>query len=642
MSVVTLLNLDGSGAIGSVEVETTTFNVLLGVVPSATRVGGGEGNLDTGHNAASEDTVSGLVTKEEASKERGNNDEDAGSDHLFEGSVGGDRDAPLVVSRLTSLFHMLELSADFPEHVLGGITDGLHGHGGEPVGEHGTDEESSEGVRLKDVDTIRLLGLDSGFIGFGHDSDGAGNTGHEGTEEGEGNEAGGSNGETLADSGGGVACGIESISSLTDDRFEVAHLSDSTGVVGDGAIAVNGEGNGEAAEHANSGKGNSVHGSELEGNKHGDGKAEDGDDAREVTKGETVDDVGGASEFASLSKLLGRSVFFGGVVFSDEADSETGPETKHDAGVALPSGGVEFVSSEHDVGTLEREHVNGRDDHDAHENGGNPQLDLQGSLNVVGFNVGEELADERGNDSDGRDDKREVDGLRGVAHALGGGGNDQSGTGRLSEGSEKIGAHTSNVTNVITDVVSNSAWVLRGVLGDVAINLTGEIGTDISSLGVNTTTDSSEESDGGATETVSRDELKEMLDLHVGCWVEGSLVGKDEDLKDEESEADEAESEDLTALEGDNESFESVPVAKIGGLDVGDGSNDHADVATKHGGAGTDEEGEHGEGEFVLVNILVPWHVDGTEDNDGEERAEDGQCCVFFFEESDGTLEKLI
>lgn len=269
-------------------------------------------------------------------------------------------------------------------------------------------------------------------------------------------------------------------------------------------------------------------------------------------------------------------------------------------------------------------------------------MDLQGSLNVVSFNVGEELADERGTDSDGRNDKREVDGLRGGAHALGGGGNDQSGAGRLSEGSEKIGAHTSNVTNVITDVVSNSAWVLRGVLGDVAINLTGEIGTDISSLGVNTTTDSSEESDGGATETVSRDELEEMLDLHVGCWVEGSLVGKDEDLKNEESEADEAESEDLTALEGDNESFESVPVAKIGGLDVGDGSNDHADVATKHGGAGTDEEGEHGEGEFVLVNILVPWHVDGTEDNDGEERAEDGQCCVFFFEESDGSLEKLI
>jgi len=106
-----------------------------------------------------------------------------------------------------------------------------------------------------------------------------------------------------------------------------------------------------------------------------------------------------------------------------------------------------------------------------------------------------------------------------------------------------------------------------------------------------------------------------MLNLHLVGGVDGSLVRKNEDLENEESEANEAESEDLTALEGDDESLESINVAKVGGLDIADGSNDHANVSTKHGGGGSDEEGEHGEGELVLG---VPWHIDGTEDNDGE------------------------
>lgn len=325
MSVVTLANLDLL-AIGSVEVEHATLNVLFGVVPSATRVGGGESNLDTRDDAASEDTVGGLVAEEAASKERANNDEDTGEDHLSEGSVGGDGDAELVVRFEAWVgIHGFELSADFPEHVLGGITDGLHGHGGEPVGEHGTNEEASEGEGLKNVDLVGLKGLNKAVLSLGHDSDGVGNTGHEGTEESESDEAGGSNGKTLANSGSGVASGIEGISSVTDLWGEVGHLSDSTSVVGDGTVAVDGEGDGEAAEHANGGKGNTIHGSELEGNEHGDSKAEDGDDAGEVTEGETVDDVGGATEFASLSEPLSGPVLFGGVVLSDETDSETGP-----------------------------------------------------------------------------------------------------------------------------------------------------------------------------------------------------------------------------------------------------------------------------------------------------------------------------
>jgi len=47
----------------NVDYKSLSLNDLLGVVPSATGVGGGEGNLNTRDNAASEDTVSSLETE---------------------------------------------------------------------------------------------------------------------------------------------------------------------------------------------------------------------------------------------------------------------------------------------------------------------------------------------------------------------------------------------------------------------------------------------------------------------------------------------------------------------------------------------------------------------------------------------------
>ena len=138
--------------------ELSSLYVLLGVVPRTARVGGGEGDLDARDDAASEHTVGGLVAEEETSEERGGDDEHTWEHHLLEGGVGGDADAALVVRLLILLgrgvLHSVELRLDFSEHVLGGITDGLHGHGGEPVWEHGTDEETSESEWLKDVHAV--------------------------------------------------------------------------------------------------------------------------------------------------------------------------------------------------------------------------------------------------------------------------------------------------------------------------------------------------------------------------------------------------------------------------------------------------------------------------------------------------------
>ena len=62
MGRVALLDSDKL-AIWSLNFERSSLDVLFGIVPSATRVGGREGNLDTRDDASSEDTVGGLVTE---------------------------------------------------------------------------------------------------------------------------------------------------------------------------------------------------------------------------------------------------------------------------------------------------------------------------------------------------------------------------------------------------------------------------------------------------------------------------------------------------------------------------------------------------------------------------------------------------
>ena len=91
---------------------------------------------------------------------------------------------------------------------------------------------------------------------------------------------------------------------------------------------------------------------------------------------------------------MGRTV--GGVVLSDESNDESGPEAEDDADVAFPSAGSVDLASEDDLSAVNGEHVDSGDDHDGHEDGGDTQLNLQDSLDVLDLNVGEELADEGG------------------------------------------------------------------------------------------------------------------------------------------------------------------------------------------------------------------------------------------------------
>ena len=627
----------------AVEDKHLSLNEFLGVIPSTTGVGGGECDLDTGDDAASKDTVSGLEAEEIACNKRGEDNEEAWGYHLLERSVGGDGDAVLVVGLplllltvslnlrvvVLGLVHLLELLLNLSKHLLSGVTDSLHGHGGEPVREHSAEEEASESEGLEDVDLEGLSGVRVVELG-----EGGGNTSDESTEEGKSDEAGRANGEALTDGSGGVASSVKSIGALTDGWVEVGHLSNTAGVVRDRTIAVNGEGDGEAAKHANGSESDTIHGSDIVGDEDGDGKAENGDDGGEVAEGKTVDDLRGGTVIARLSELQGGGVLLGGVVLGDQANEETGPEAEDDASIGLPRGGVVGLASELNLESF-GEDEGGRDDHAGHEESGNPELDFEGSLDLLSSDVGEELADEGGNDTDGSDGEREVHGFRSLHHGVRGGRDDESSAGGLSERAEKISTHASDVTNIVTNVVSNGTGVERRVFGEALADLSRKISTDISSLGVDTATNTSEECDGGATETIARDELEEVSASLLVLRGEGSLVGEDDDLEDKKGKTDEAEAEDLSTLEGNHEAVESINVAKIGGFDVTSGGNHHADVAAKHRGTSSNEEGDGGVGEGISA---APRHIDGTENDDGEKSTEDGKSQVLLLEEGDSTL----
>ena len=90
----------------------------------------------------------------------------------------------------------------------------------------------------------------------------------------------------------------------------------------------------------------------------------------------------------------------------------------------------------------------------------------------------------------------------------------------LSKRTEKIGSHTGNISDVITDVIGNGSWVGNIIFFKILDSLTDEIGTDISSFGVDTTTDSTEESDRGSTESVSSDAFEKSSGKNADSLLE--------------------------------------------------------------------------------------------------------------------------
>ena len=74
-------------------------HALLGVVPSATSVGGGNGHLHTADETTDEKARQGELAEAEADQEGDEDDEGSRGNHLSQGALGGNGDASSVVGR---------------------------------------------------------------------------------------------------------------------------------------------------------------------------------------------------------------------------------------------------------------------------------------------------------------------------------------------------------------------------------------------------------------------------------------------------------------------------------------------------------------------------------------------------------------
>ena len=217
-----------------------------------------------------------------------------------------------------------------------------------------------------------------------------------------------------------------------------------------------------------------------------------------------------------------------------------------------------------------------------------------------GHGRGEEGGNERGENTAGGDQQREHHVTPLGVQLLRHGGDDQRSARGLGEGAEQIGAHTGDITDVITDVIGNDSGVARIILGNASLDLADEISAHIGSLGVDTAAHSSEQSDGGTAQTVTRDALEQHL---RGVRVLGVPRHEDSEhvdgaVQDQQTERGQAEAHDATRAEGGVETVRPGDLAHGGSTSVGVDSDGHTDVTAENGGQTTDDEGR-GRGDTV-------------------------------------------
>mmetsp|Transcript_42167 Transcript_42167/g.101423 ORF Transcript_42167/g.101423 Transcript_42167/m.101423 type:complete len:308 (-) Transcript_42167:1729-2652(-) len=230
------------------------FDVLLGIVPGTSRVGHGNGKLNSSNQGTDEKTTDSSHTEQNTSQKRGEDNHGTGGDHLLQRSLCGNSNAGIVVRAFSRVLVkevglLIELALDFHNHLHGSTSDRLHCQSSEGEGDHTTDDEECESDRFEHVHTISEQLVARRMA----------DTGHECTEESQRHKGGRTNGETLSDSSSGVSCSIQSICFFTNTWVQLSHLSNTSSVITDRTVNINGQTSCQVRKETDSGKRNTVH-----------------------------------------------------------------------------------------------------------------------------------------------------------------------------------------------------------------------------------------------------------------------------------------------------------------------------------------------------------------------------------------------
>lgn len=143
----------------------------------------------------------------------------------------------------------------------------------------------------------------------------------------------------------------------------------------------------------------------------GDGKEGNGDDGREVTKSETLDDVSGGTSSARKSDVLDWSILVRSVVFSDVTNDETGPETTE---AADPSMDWFSLSDSKEVDSVGEGDVTSEPESRGGEKSRDEKLNREGLGDaweiIVTLVMSKECSDQGNDDTEGGDQERIVEG----------------------------------------------------------------------------------------------------------------------------------------------------------------------------------------------------------------------------------------
>lgn len=614
--------------------KTVSLNVLLGVIPSTSRVGHRDGQLDTTGESTEEDTCSAVLSEHESEDDGGEDDKSTGGDHFLDGSSGGNRDASGIVRGMGTRDDTRELLHALRNHVLSGNTNRSHGHTREDVGHQSTNEETSEGPRVEQVELSNTRShAESSEKSYRHESSGT-------------------NGETLTDSGSGVTSSVQSVSLLTGGLSDLSHLSNTTGIVRDRTVGVNSQRDGQSREHTQSSERNTIHSAELVSDQSASGSDQHGDDVGVVTQRQTEDDTSSSRSALGFGDLSYWSVAVRSVVLGHDTNDQTTPKTHQDRDSSLPPLHAEGLTSVDNDEVTEAGGIAGEgqtDDDRCHQNGRYEEQNLEGSLDLSKSGDGENESHyqnrhETHNDTHRRDKQREhelaaheIAILVGIGELLSVTGVSQQQEGsasRLSEGAEKISTHTCDITNVITDIIGNASGISRVILVHTVLVLSRQVSTNVGSLGVDTSGNSGEESDGGTSQTVTGESGKDVLHLRdVLVILRGSCLGGDPGQNDEHSDVEafntqrnESKTHDGTTTESGLEPLCKGAPALVASADIAHDGCLHANETAGTRGDGTDDESNSG----------LP--SSDKADNDSETDNVEGQPLVLLNKERSSTI----
>ena len=449
------------------------LNKLFGVIPGTAGVRHEDRKQNAGDERAGEKASERFRTKQDSNQQRGDNGHDAGNDHFVQGGSGGNTDTGSIIGFACAFENsrdFTELAADFFDHFIGSLGNRVHGHGRESKGKHSADQKSDHDVGGK---YVNALFFQTDFLCVRD-------------EECESGQRCGTDCKTFAHGSGGVADGIELIRNLTNMVVKAAHLSNTAGVIRDRAIGVDGNSCAGGGKHANGCEGNAVQAvGNLIGNEDADTDENDGNPGTHHTDGYTADNRSSRASLGLIRNTLDRTVVTRGVdlghVSYDKADNNTGNDGKR----------IEDTAEELQAQRNGRKGNQRRGDIGTH---------LQSCVRVGVVLAADEESRYNGCRNTDCGDEQWIESAGFIKLAA-----DQNAKGqRRDDGTDitlkKVSAHTGDVADVVTDVVSNNRGIARVIFRNTSFYFADQVRSNVSSFGINTAADTGKERDGRGAE----------------------------------------------------------------------------------------------------------------------------------------------